>query len=163
MSLPTWPSCQGLSESSHENLLVPGSPQLVQEHPVSKRNSSGRWQPCQGSPIPLGHLSGLTTWLSAQAPPLLTPKCTVTGSLSGRVHSFACLLPPNLPTASPAFSLSHCPRGQRLGVNLDGISFRVRSLHFSRNKAPILKFQLFPGDRVLTLHCDLLSMILLIW
>lgn len=39
---------KGHPESSLGNLLVPGSPQLVQERPISRQNSSGRWQPCQG-------------------------------------------------------------------------------------------------------------------
>lgn len=88
-SLPAGPH----PEAFRGNLPVPGSPQLVWERPLSKRNVPRRQQPCQGSasapggPVRSDHpgcLLGPTT-----ADSLVFSKPKVTGGRSGR----ACSLP----------------------------------------------------------------------
>lgn len=104
-------------------------------------------------------LSGLTTGCLSRDPTLRTPPCfPSTQSLAAclatcpeTARSFACRMPPNVSTASPAFSLSHCPRPET-GDNIDGISFQVKGLHFSRNKAPILQCQLLPAPEHLPIQ-----------
>lgn len=78
--------------------LCLGHPNLFRNTQYLNETRLGVGSLVKAAPIPLGHLSGLTTWLSAQAPPLLTPEGFTL--LPACCHQMSQLLPQLSPLAT---------------------------------------------------------------